>query len=185
MGKNFAVYKVSDNNETSTSLFMKPPQYQSGGFTLIELVVVIIILAVLAVIAAPKFISLKEDAYASQMQGVSGAMSSAKDLIYSACVLSQDCDETAAASGSNAIEVDGQRILLAFGYPRNTPTGIARAINIVDGDDFEITTYNIAGRAGLRIRPAADYSVNDCEIRYSEPQAVAETPVVERDLAGC
>ncbi|GIU51133.1 Tfp pilus assembly protein FimT/FimU [Shewanella sp. KT0246] len=185
MGKNFAVYKVTDNNEISTSLFMKPPQYHSGGFTLIELVVVIIILAVLAVIAAPKFITLKEDAYASQMQGVSGAISSAKYLIYSACVLSQDCDETEGPGTGNTIEVEGQNITLAYGYPRHTNAGIARAINIVDGDDFEITTYNIAGRAGLRIRPAADYSVNDCEIRYSEPQAVAETPVVERDLAGC
>ncbi|PMG78980.1 hypothetical protein BCU84_06460 [Shewanella sp. 10N.286.51.B7] len=166
--------------------YSSPLSNAHKGFTLIELVVVIIILAILAVIAAPKFISLKEDAYAGQMQGVSGAISSAKDLVYSACVISADCDETAAASGiSNSIVVEGQNITLAYGYPRHTNAGIARAINIVDGDDFEVTSYSISGRSGLRIRPAADYSVNDCEIRYSEPQAAKETPVVERDLEGC
>ncbi|WP_283104547.1 type II secretion system protein [Shewanella olleyana] len=157
----------------------------SNGFTLIELVVVIIILAVLAVIAAPKFISLKEDAYAGQMQGVSGAIGSAKDLIYASCVLSADCDETEGPGNGNTIKAEGQNITLAYGYPRHTEAGIARAINIVDGDDFEITPYDIAGRTGLRIRPAAEYSVNDCEIRYSEPQAAGDVPLVARDLDGC
>ncbi|ARD20608.1 type II secretion system protein [Shewanella japonica] len=155
------------------------------GFSLIELVVVIIVLGILSVIAAPKFIDLKQDAYAGQMQGVSGAIGSAKELVHSACVISRDCDSTAPASGSNTIVVEGERISLAYGYPRNTEAGIARAINIVDGDDFELTRYNIGGRSGLRIRPAADYSVNDCEIRYSEPQTAIETPLIERDLAGC
>ncbi|MDO6679650.1 MULTISPECIES: type II secretion system protein [unclassified Shewanella] len=155
------------------------------GFTLIELVVVIIVLAILAVIAAPKFTSLKADAYVGQMRGVSGAIGSAKELVHSACIISQDCDSTAAPSGTNTIVVQGERITLAYGYPRHTEAGIARAINIVDGDDFKITTFTSAGRSGLRIRPAADYSVNDCEIRYSEPLNAIEQPLIEKDIAGC
>ncbi|WP_324295183.1 prepilin-type N-terminal cleavage/methylation domain-containing protein [Shewanella sp. 10N.7] len=165
--------------------YSNPLSNAHKGFTLIELVVVIIILAILAVIAAPKFISLKEDAYAGQMQGVSGAISSAKDLVYSACVISADCDETEGPGNGNTIEAEGQNITLAYGYPRQTEAGIARAINIVDGEDFEITSFSINPLTGLRIRPAADYSVNDCEIRYSEPKAIGEIPIVARDLDGC
>ena len=157
----------------------------TGGFTLIELVVVIIILAILAVVAAPKFLSLKEDAYSANMQGVSGAIGSAKVMINSACVIRADCDSTIPASNSNLIIVQGASIRLAYGYPRHTEAGIARAINIVDGDDFELTEFTRAGRKGLRIRPAVDYSVNDCEIRYSEPEYSTDVPLVESDLDGC
>ncbi|WP_269966864.1 MULTISPECIES: type II secretion system protein [unclassified Shewanella] len=47
------------------------------GFTLIELVVVIIILGILAVTAAPKFISLSDDANLSVVQGTRGALKDA------------------------------------------------------------------------------------------------------------
>ncbi|WOT04733.1 type II secretion system protein [Shewanella youngdeokensis] len=161
------------------------PTRHAHGFTLIELVVVIIILGILAVVAAPKFLSLKADAYSASMQGVSGAIGSAKELVHSACMIRAECDATAPAGNSNIMVVEGAQIRLAYGYPRHTLAGIARAVNIVDGVDFEITTYDIAGRKGLRIRPEADYSVNDCEIRYSEPQNPNEPPVIEYDLDGC
>ncbi|GGP93478.1 type II secretion system protein [Shewanella ulleungensis] len=165
-------------------------QTKPNGFTLIELVVVIIILGVLAVAAAPKFISLKSDAYASSMQGVAAAISSGKTMVYSACVISTSCDETAPASTGNSlgnsITVQGQSITLAYGYPRHTATaGIARMINITDGVDFEITTYTSSGRTGLRIRPDADYDANKCEIRYSQPLAAGEQPLVEVYIDEC
>ncbi|MDD8060914.1 MULTISPECIES: type II secretion system protein [Shewanella] len=164
-------------------------QSKNNGFTLIELVVVIIILGVLAVVAAPKFISLKSDAYASSMQGVAAAINSAKTMVYSACVISTSCDETAAAGTGNglgnSITVQGQSITLAFGYPRHTDAGIARMINITNGVDFEITTYNTSTRTGLRIRPNADYAANKCEIRYSHPLAAGEQPLVEVDIDEC
>ncbi|GGB44810.1 prepilin-type N-terminal cleavage/methylation domain-containing protein [Shewanella inventionis] len=159
------------------------------GFTLIELVVVIIILGVLAAVAAPKFISLKSDAYASSMQGVAAAISSGKTMVYSACVISTSCDETAPAGGGNgsgnSITVEGEVVILAYGYPRHTATGIARMINITDGVDFEITTYNSSGRTGLRIRPDADYDANKCEIRYSQPLAAGEEPLIEVYIDEC
>jgi MSHA pilin protein MshA len=164
-------------------------QTKPNGFTLIELVVVIIILGVLAVVAAPKFISLKSDAYASSMQGVAAAISSGKTMVYSACVISTSCDETApAGSGNslgNSIIVQGQSITLAYGYPRHTAAGIARMINIINGVDFEITTYTSSGRTGLRIRPDADYDANKCEIRYSQPLAAGEQPLVEVYIDEC
>lgn len=167
-------------------------QSKPNGFTLIELVVVIIILGVLAVVAAPKFISLKSDAYASAMQGVAAAISSGKTMVYSACVISTSCDETAAAGTGNglgnSITVQGQSITLAFGYPRHTKAGIARMINIADtsdGGEFELTTYTSSNRDGLRIRPDADYDANECEIRYSQPSAAGEQPLVVVDIDDC
>ncbi|WP_315903079.1 type II secretion system protein [Shewanella phaeophyticola] len=167
-------------------------QARPNGFTLIELVVVIIILGVLAVVAAPKFISLKSDAYASSMQGVAAAISSGKTMVYSACVISTSCDETAPAGGGNgsgnSITVEGEIVILAYGYPRQTATGIARMINIADtsdGGEFELTTYTSSGRTGLRIRPDADYDANKCEIRYSQPLAAGEEPLIEVYIDEC
>lgn len=54
---------------------------KNNGFTLIELVVVIVILGILSVVAAPKFINLKDDAIQANMLAMKGAISSAETLI--------------------------------------------------------------------------------------------------------
>ncbi|UJF22481.1 prepilin-type N-terminal cleavage/methylation domain-containing protein [Shewanella sp. OMA3-2] len=167
--------------------------YSVNGFTLIELVVVIIIVAILTVIAVPKFINLSSDAHLATMKGVAAAMQSAKTLVYSACVISRDCDQTAPiATGNglgNSLEAQGEKITLAFGYPRHSEAGIARAINIKDnanGGEFNITTFSSGGQvAGLRIRPNADYAANKCEVRYSQPQAAGAAPIIVVEVNGC
>ena len=57
---------------------MKPSQ--SGGFTLIELVVVITILGILAAFAIPKFIALDSQARAATISGLAGSVNSAAAL---------------------------------------------------------------------------------------------------------
>lgn len=54
----------------------------SGGFTLIELVVVIIILGVLAVVAAPKFMNLSRDAKVSSVESFLGDMKSMTTMLH-------------------------------------------------------------------------------------------------------
>ncbi|WP_025631442.1 type II secretion system protein, partial [Vibrio parahaemolyticus] len=55
---------------------------RQGGFTLIELVVVIVILGILAVTAAPRFLNLQDDARASSLRGLKGAMDGAAGITY-------------------------------------------------------------------------------------------------------
>ena len=51
------------------------------GFTLVELVVVIIVLGILAVVAAPKFLSLDEDAKKARMESNAAAVKSAIEMV--------------------------------------------------------------------------------------------------------
>lgn len=62
---------------------MKAPKQYSGGFTLIELVVVIVILAILAATVLPRFAELSDEAHRASVQGTGGAFGAAVALVRS------------------------------------------------------------------------------------------------------
>lgn len=87
---------------------------RNSGFTLIELIVVMVILGILAATAAPKFINLQSDAKIAALKGLSGAVNSAKSLIY-AKALVQGFENTETKSSPNI--VNGKNLALVWGYP--------------------------------------------------------------------
>ncbi|MGB1320368.1 MAG: type II secretion system protein, partial [Vibrio gallaecicus] len=92
---------------------------KQGGFTLIELVVVIVILGILAVTAAPRFLNLQDDARASSLQGLKGAIDGASGIVYGKAAV-----EGIEASGASSVE----GITTAFGYPTADDAGIGEAV---------------------------------------------------------
>ncbi|MCP4957277.1 prepilin-type N-terminal cleavage/methylation domain-containing protein [Photobacterium aquimaris] len=104
---------------------------RQNGFTLIELVVVIVILGILAVTAAPKFLNLQDDARASSLQGLKGAIDGAAGITYGkAAIQGVESVSTAATTFDN--------IEIIYGYPTATSAGIGAAMT--GFSDWQVVT---------------------------------------------
>ncbi len=158
---------------------------------MIELVIVIVILGVLSAFALPRFADLSGDARQAKMEGVYGAMRSAENVVRMACEVDTACNPAEPPSGgglSNAIMVGGENITLAYGYPRRTPAGIARAASIEDestGGDYDLAQSTVSGVQRLRVRPDGDTAPNQCEVLYREPASAGESPQITIEISGC
>lgn len=144
---------------------------KQGGFTLIELVVVIVILGILAVTAAPKFLNLQNDARASALQGLKGAISGAAGITYGKSAI--EGEEAASKGAATTPAVDG--ITTSFGYPTANEAGIGAAIvgfseDWVSGESGAAgvgaqlyMTFKSAGVSG-----AANIAASGCYVVYTE-----------------
>jgi len=144
------------------------------GFTLIELVMVIVILGVLAAFALPRFADLGGDARAASIQGVYGAVRSANAIVHSACLADSVCDESAGINESNAtVTLEGEPILLAFGYP--TAGSIETAAQI-SGDDFDTTADGTI---------SSKNATGTCEVTFAAATSVDVVPAIAVVDTGC
>lgn len=148
---------------------------------------VIVILGILSAVALPRFANLSSEARRAKVEAAYGAIRSAASIVRMACEADAACDPTE-PPGNNGlpnIAVAGQNISLAYGYPRRTPGGIARAADIQDSGDYDIAQSEVGGVERLRIRPDGDTDPDQCEVLYREPQAAGETPEITLVTAGC
>ena len=154
---------------------------KQAGFTLIELVIVIVILGILAVTAAPKFISMTDEANEAAVLGLKGGMAAAMQITYARSTIEgEEGDEGDGVIGINT------GVITSFGYPTATEDGILDAMEIdaVVGDD---AGGGLTGEFVYAIVDGAD----PAQIVISSSSMVAdddedgEIDSVEIDLGGC
>ncbi len=135
---------------------------RQGGFTLIELVVVIVILGILAVTAAPRFLNLQNDARASSLQGLKGAIEGGAGIVFGKAAIN------GVEASSTATDVEG--IETVYGYPTATAGGIGEAVSGLN-DDWAVVasvadtsiTYGFKGAK----------TTSECIVTYSQATGTA------------
>ena len=142
----------------------------SGGFTLIELIVVILILAILGAVALPRFMNTAGDARTAVMKAVEGAMRGANSMLYA----------KAAANGQeNAISYTitlpaGETVELKYGYAASAEQ-LVKAMEFSPAEDFT--------RVDTAIRHAKANSPAGCQVTYLPPTAPGLSPTYTASYA--
>ena len=155
-------------------------QRQQQGFTLIELVIVIVILGILSAFALPRFADLGGDAREASIKGVAGSMKSASAIVRSACLAADvgTCDQNAS---SDTINLEGENIVVSYGYPASQASGILRAAQ-VNSDDFDLGGG--VNNGGNEISVAAIGAPGTCEVTYDRATGPNTRPDINTNISG-
>lgn len=143
------------------------------GFTLIELIVVIVILGIMAAIAVPKFVNLQQEARASVMQGVEGAVRGAATLVYSKSLIE---GEESTDEGSVSVDIQpGVTVTTKFGYPNAGTSGAAVTDGLAAALDLQGDVIISSDGSIVTFTFGTDAS---CAFTYTESTAAGAAPAI-------
>jgi MSHA pilin protein MshA len=136
------------------------------GFTLIELVVVITILGILAAFAFPRFAALEVEARKATINGLAGSVRAAASLAHSVDLVT-----------TGAVVMEGNTILMVFGYPGIAATGIEDTL-------VDTTGFTYAAATGVFTKDGATDGTK-CKVTYAEPTGANLPPTITVDVTDC
>ncbi len=136
----------------------------AAGFTLVELVVTLTVLAVLAAFAIPRFVGLDSQARSASVNALAGAMNSAAELTYSACLTSAATSGCNVGNSSWTGSINGQPYWLNYGWPdAGDVIGGGQIDSQIDYSGFQVSLVSSAET--LFVRPDAPTPTN-CSVAY-------------------
>ena len=162
-------------------------QGRSGGFTLIELIVVIIIIGILAAIASPKFINLSADARQATLNQLQGTVKSTNLLVRAKAQMPNFLVQAVAGRSDIVdVDVDGDGTVdtrLKFGYLDNTDV-----IQRLDIDQQALQTLEQGQDQlfiGYDLNDDGDVSDDNCYFLYTQAASDGATPNYAIKDSGC
>lgn len=176
-----------------------PRTARTGGFTLIELIVVIVILGVLAATALPKFVDLGSDARKSSIQALAGSVKTGIGMVKSLTAI-RGAGTPSAIANLTFVDMDSSTSLRVWnGYPDRWCDGIGAVVQgmtvpgtgcyqssaAVKVDGYTFYGFGNSqipnGDAGWRIESAPTPA--KCSVQYTYNGSGA--PVVTTNTDGC
>ena len=152
----------------------------SAGFTLIELIAVIVILGILASTALPKFVDMRRDALLATTQSLRGALQSAAELAHAKAIVAGITDQASAT-----LTINGTPISFVYGYPAGTATGIVPMVTTPAGDWKQRASVFSGAWVYWHGVINEDAGTAQCYVRYRQPTAGGNAPVVDYVSNGC
>ncbi len=144
--------------------------------SLIETLCSLTITGTVVASAMPQLVQLGTEARVSVIQGLSGAVHSASNLVHAQCVVQPSC---AHRSGQGVVQVSAQPVRLHRGYPMGGHhEGIVAALQL---SGF---TVQHLGDDTLFMRADAP-EATACAVRYSAPEVDGGIPNIVTRTDGC